>query len=120
MLSQTKYLHIENYIFVPLSIYLVFLPLERQRRFKQTKLDYTTRFFYSILKETTHKLLKEAASNYTCCPPRLKLPFPWLGASHQEVSTQVRQQEELVGASLLRPIRTNRSSYVNAKDLIQC
>ena len=42
------------------------------------------------------------------------------GASHQEVSTQVRQQEKLVGASLLRSIRTNRSSYVNAKDLIRC
>ena len=40
------------------------------------------------------------------------------GASHQKVSNQVSQQE-LVGASLLHPIKTNRS-YVNAKDLIQC
>ena len=32
------------------------------------------------------------------------------GLTTKRLSTQERQREELVGASLLRPIRTNRSS----------
>ena len=43
-------------------------------------------------------------------PARWNLPCRGEEASQQEVSTQVRQQEELVGVSLLHPIRTNRSS----------
>ena len=53
-------------------------------------------------------------------PPSIETHLAVVWGSHQEVSTQARQQEEVVGASLLCPRRTNRSSYVNAKDLIRC
>ena len=42
------------------SIYLVLLPLEMQRRLKQTKIYHT--FSYFVWKETTHKPLKVAAA----------------------------------------------------------
>ena len=43
------------------SIYLVVLPLEMQRRLKQTKVYHM--FFYFFRKETIHKPLKVAAAN---------------------------------------------------------
>ena len=43
------------------SIYLVVLPLEMQRRLKQTKVYHM--FFYFVRKETIHKPLKVAAAN---------------------------------------------------------
>ena len=43
------------------SIYFVFLPLEMQKRFKQTKVFQA--FSYSFWKETTRKLLKVVATN---------------------------------------------------------
>ena len=49
-------------------------------------------------------------SNTRVPPPRCNSPCRGEGVSHQEVLTQVRQQEELVRASLFRLIRTNRSS----------
>ena len=39
---------------------------------------------------------------YFLYPPRLKLTCPGEGASHQEVSTRVRQREELNWASQLK------------------
>ena len=45
-------------------------------------------------------------------PPRWNRPCRVEGAYYQEVSTQVRQREELVGATQLRSIRTNRSSLI--------
>ena len=42
------------------SIYFVFLPLEMEKRLEQTKLYHS--FSYVFLKETTHKLLKVAAT----------------------------------------------------------
>ena len=42
------------------SIYFVFLPLEMQKRLKQTKVCHA--FSYFIWKETTHKPLKVAAA----------------------------------------------------------
>ena len=43
------------------SIYFVFLPLEMQKRLKQTKVCHA--FSYFVWKETTHKPLKVAAAN---------------------------------------------------------
>ena len=43
------------------SIYVVFLPLEMQKRLKQTKVCHA--FSYFVWKETTHKPLKVAAAN---------------------------------------------------------
>ena len=43
------------------SIYFGFLPLEMQKRLKQTKVCHA--FSYFVLKETTHKPLKVAAAN---------------------------------------------------------
>ena len=43
-----------------ISIYLAFLPLEIQRKLKQTKVYHT--LFHFVWKETTDKPLKEAAS----------------------------------------------------------
>ena len=48
-------------------------------------------------------------AKYASSPPQLKLTLPWRGSFRQEGSTQVHQQEELVGVLLIRPIRTNRS-----------
>ena len=42
------------------SIYFVFLPLEMQKRLKQTKVCHA--FSYFVWKETTHKHLKVAAA----------------------------------------------------------
>ena len=61
--------------------------------------------------ETVEQSLKPLIKNSPCRGE---------GTSHKEVSIQVHQQEEFVGASLNRSIRTNRSSYINAKDLIRC
>ena len=43
------------------SIYFIFLPLEMQKRLKQTKVCHA--FSYFVWKETTHKPLKVAAAN---------------------------------------------------------
>ena len=43
------------------SIYFVFLPLEMQKRLKQTKVWHALSYF--VWKETTHKPLKVAATN---------------------------------------------------------
>ena len=43
------------------SIYFVFLPLEMQKRLKQTKVCHA--FSYFVWKETTHKPLKVAAAS---------------------------------------------------------
>ena len=47
------------------SIYVVFLPLEMQRKLKQTK-EYHM-FFQFVWKETTHKPLKVVASKNIFC-----------------------------------------------------
>ena len=49
---------------------------------------------------------------YTASSPRWNPPCRGEGAYYQEASTQVRQREELVGATLRRSIRTNRSSLI--------
>ena len=64
-IASAKYLHIENYIqkikFVShKQHFFVFLPLEMQKRLKQTKVYHT--FCYFAWKETTHKPLKVASA----------------------------------------------------------
>ena len=93
-----------------------------RRNFSQMILHFLT--IWKILKRILSWQSKfnvfAGVPSYTFTPSPLDWNSPCRGASHQEVSTQARQQEEVVGASLLRPIRTNRSSYVNVKDLIRC
>ena len=45
-------------------------------------------------------------------PPRWNPPCRGEWAYYQEVSSEVRQREQLVGAPLLRSIRTNKSSLI--------
>ena len=50
------------------SIYFVFLPLEMQKRLKQTKLWHAFSYFILYyIKETTHKSLKVAAAKSLFC-----------------------------------------------------
>ena len=46
-------------------------------------------------RDKRNKVTSKEVDDYVISPPRLKLTLPWLGASHQEVSTRVRQGEEL-------------------------
>ena len=69
-IASAKYLHIENYIqkikFVSHEQhFFVFLPLEMQKRLKQTKVYHA--FSYFVWKETTHKPVKVAAAISPVC-----------------------------------------------------